>query len=148
MDDRQPLGVRRDVFEGRAEFQVDIGMVGDCAGEGGLQVGAVHHPIGGAGARGGSFSQRHAQKFAAGPRAHDRDRLRGHGAQLEPFGEAELDQHAAGIGGELQTGADFLEPLGLFQHDDAEAAGRERKRSRQSTYAGTGNDNGSGERHP
>jgi hypothetical protein len=48
----------------------------------------------------------------------------------------------------LQAGADFLEPLGLFQHDEAEAAGGERKRGRQTTYAGTGDDNRSGERHP
>ncbi len=59
-----------------------------------------------------------------------------------------LDKHAAGIGGELQSGADFLEALGLFQYDDAEAASGERQRGRQSTDAGTGDDDRSGERHP
>jgi len=48
----------------------------------------------------------------------------------------------------LQAGADFLEALGLFQHDDPEAAGRQRKRGRQATDPGTGDDNRSGERHP
>ena len=89
-----------------------------------------------------------SQEFAAGPRTHDRDRLRDDGAQLEPFGQAELDQHAARIGGELQARTDFLEALGLFQHDDAEAARRQRKRGRQATDSGTGDDNRSGERHP
>ncbi|MET3312298.1 hypothetical protein ABIF41_004139 [Bradyrhizobium japonicum] len=70
------------------------------------------------------------------------------GTQLEPFGQAEPDQHAARIGGELQARTDFLEALGFFQHDDTEAPGGQRKRGRQSTDSGSGNDNRSGERHP
>ena len=63
------------------------------------------------------------------------------------IGEAEIDQHAAGIGGELQAGARFGQPLGFFQHDDAEAVRGQRQRGRQSADARTCNDNGAGRRH-
>ena len=38
--------------------------------------------------------------------------------------------------------ADFLEPFGAFQNDDAEAAGGERKRGGKSPDARTSNDDG------
>ena len=86
--------------------------------------------------------------LAAGTRAHDRDGLWDDCAELEPLSQTEFDQHAAGIRGELQAGPDFLEPLGLFQYDDAKTVGGQRERSRQSSDSGTGDDNRPGEGHP
>jgi hypothetical protein len=51
-------------------------------------------------------------------------------------------QHAAGIGGELQAGAGFLEAFGLFENDDAKTLSRERKRRRQSSDPGTSDEDG------
>ena len=56
--------------------------------------------------------------------------------------KSEFDQHAAGVGRELQAGADFLEPLGLLEHDDAKALCGQRKRGRQSSDAGTSDEDG------
>jgi len=41
--------------------------------------------------------------------------------------KAEIDQGARGVGRELDAGARFLEPLRLFQDDDAKAVARERE---------------------
>ena len=60
----------------------------------------------------------------------------------QPRLQSEVDQHAAGVGRELQAGADFLEPLGFLQNDDAKALCRERKRRRQSSDAGTSDEDG------
>ena len=66
----------------------------------------------------------------------------------EPRLQAELDQDAAGIGRELQAGAGFLQPLGLFQHDDAKALCGERQRRRQSPDPGTSDDDGARDAPP
>ena len=58
----------------------------------------------------------------------------------QPLADAEIDQDARGIGRELDAGAGFLEPLGLFQHDDAKAVTRKRKRRRKPANAGAGDD--------
>jgi len=48
----------------------------------------------------------------------------------------------------LQTGTDFLQPLGLLHDDDAKAACRKRERGRQSSDSGTGYEDRSGNGHP
>ena len=40
----------------------------------------------------------------------------------QPLAEPERDQDARGVGRELDAGAGLLQPLGLFEHGDAEAA--------------------------
>ena len=45
-DHRQPFGMLGHVLELAAEPQLDIGMVVDVRLQRGLQVGAMHHPIG------------------------------------------------------------------------------------------------------
>jgi len=95
---RQSLGVRGHVLELAAEPQVDVRMLAHLRGQGGLQVGPVHHPIGGPGALAGGFAERHANDLAARPRAHDVDGLGRHGARAEPRPQAEVDQDSAGIG--------------------------------------------------
>ena len=69
LDHGQPPGMADDVFELAAEPQFDIGVVVDLGLQRGLQVGAVHHPIGGTGAgcrplrraAGGQFHRRFAR---------------------------------------------------------------------------------------
>ena len=46
----------------------------------------------------------------------------------QPLADAEIDQAARGIGRELDAGAGFLQPFGLFQYDDAKAVARQRQR--------------------
>ena len=65
LDHGQPPGVGDDVFELAAEPELDIGMVVDLGLQRRLQVGAVHHPIGGSGTQRGGFAQRQAGDFAA-----------------------------------------------------------------------------------
>ena len=62
------------------------------------------------------------------------------GAGGEPRLQAEVDQHAAGIGRKLQAGAGFLEALGLLQNDDAKTLRGQRQRRRQSSDPGAGDE--------
>ena len=112
-----------------------------------LQVGAVHHPIGRAGAKARGLAERQAGDLAAVARAHDADGVGRHGARRKPRLQAEFDQDAAGIGRKLQAGAGFFQPLGLFQHDDAKALRRKRQRRRQSSDPGTSDDDGARDGH-
>jgi hypothetical protein len=48
----------------------------------------------------------------------------------------EADQRARRIGGELDAGAGFFQALGLFKHDNTEAAARKRQGCGQPTDAG------------
>jgi len=107
-----------------------------------LQIGAMHHPIGRAGAKRGGFPKRQANDFPAAPRAHQADGIGRDRAMPKPWLQSELDQHAAGIGRELQAGAGFLEAVGLLKNDDAKALSRQRQRSRQSSDPGTSDEDG------
>ena len=140
--DGQPLGVGYDVFELAAEPQLDIGIVVDMGLQRRLQVGAMHHPVGRAGAKAGGLAERQAGDFAAAARAHDADGLGRDRARAQAILQSEIDQDAAGIGRQLQAGAGFLQPLGLFQNDDAKPLSGERQRRRQSADPGTGDDDG------
>ena len=61
--------------------------------------------------------------------------------------EPERDQHARRIGRELDAGAGLFQPLGLLEHDDAEAALRQRQRRGQPADPGAGDDDGARGRH-
>ena len=63
LDHRQSLGMRGDVLELAAEPQFDIGIVADRCRQRCLQVGAMHHPIGRAGAKGGGLAERQPGRF-------------------------------------------------------------------------------------
>ena len=128
------------VLELAAEPQLDVGIVVDLGLQRRLQIGAMHHPIGRAGAKRGGFAERQANHFTAASRAHQADGVGSDGARRKPRLQSQFDQHAAGIGRELQAGADFLEPLGLFKNDDAKSLCRERQRGRQSSDPGTGDE--------
>jgi len=137
-DHRQSLGVGGEVLELAAEPQFDIVMFPDFGLQRRLQIDAMHHPIGRAGGSRGGFAERQPNhSFAAAARAHQADGFRGDGAPGEGVPHVEIDQDAAGIGRELQPGADFLEPFGLLQDDDAKTFCRERQRGRQSPDPGT-----------
>ena len=147
LHDGQALGVLCHVLELTAEPQVDIGVIVDGGLQRGLQIGAMDHPVGSAGAEFGGLAERHPGDFAAGPRAQDVDGFRRDRAPRKRLFEPELDQDAAGVGRELDAGAGFLEPFGLFQHHDAKALCRKGQRRRQSPDPGAGNDDGSRQRH-
>ena len=65
LDHGQPLGVGGHVLELAAEPQLDVRMVVDLCLQRVLQIGAVHHPIGRAGAKAGGFAERQAGDLAA-----------------------------------------------------------------------------------
>ena len=130
------------VLELAAEPQLDIGMVVDLRLQRRLQVGAMHHPIGRAGGKGCGFAERQASQLAAAARAHQADGLRRDRAGSEPLPQSQRHQHAAGIGRQLQAGADLLQPLGLLENDDAKPLCGERQRGRQSSDPGTSDEDG------
>ena len=131
-----------DVLELAAKTKLDIRSHFNLSQKCCLQIGAVHHPIGRAGAEGRGFAKRQAADLAAGACAHDVDGVRHHRAPGKARLEPEIDQDAAGIGRELQAGAGFFQLLGLLQHDDAEAFFGERQGGRQSPDAGTSHEDG------
>ena len=61
----QPLGVGGHVLELAAKPQVDVRMVVDLRRQGGLQIGAVHHPIRRAGTKAGGLAERQPGDLAA-----------------------------------------------------------------------------------
>ena len=144
---RQSLGVRGDVLELAAEPQFDVRIVVDLGLQRCLQIGAMHHPIGGAGAEARGLAERQAGDLAAVARAHDVDGVGYHRGAGEPRLQAEFDQDAAGVGRELQAGAGLFQPFGLFHHDDAKAVGGQRQCRGQSSDPGTSDDDGARYRH-
>src|SRR5579883_2634544 len=106
----------------------------------------MNDPIGRAIALRGCLAQRYMRDLTAVPGAEHAHRRWRNDVWPQPITEAEIDQHASGIGRELDAGAGFLKPLGLFENDDTEAAARERQRRRQSADAGA-NDNDNARRH-
>ncbi len=107
-----------------------------------LQVAAVDHPIGGAPALRGGGGERRARQHARSPRAHHPQLLRRDRAALEALAQPERDQHACGIGRELNAGADLLQALRLLEHRDLESALRDRQRRGQSADARAGDEHG------
>ena len=85
LDHGQSLGMGGDILELAAEPQLDIGMVVDMGLQRRLQIGAMHHPIGRAGAQGGRFAERQPGDFAAASRAHDADGVGRDGASGQPW---------------------------------------------------------------
>ena len=67
LDHGHALGVRGHVLELAAEPQIDVGMIVDRGRQRRLQVGAMHHPIGRAGAQCGGLAERQAGDLAAAP---------------------------------------------------------------------------------
>ena len=58
----------------------------------------------------------------------------------EALAQAERDQHAGGVGPELDSGAGLFQLGGLLEHGDAQAGARQRQRRRQPRDAGAGDD--------
>ena len=52
--------------------------------------------------------------------------------RAQPVLQPEIDQDARSVGRELNAGAGFLEPFGLFQHDDAKPVAGKGERGSQS----------------
>jgi len=75
----------------------------------------------------GGRAERHAHDFAAAAAVEHAQRLRRDHVRPQLIAKAEIDQGARGVGRELDAGARFLEPLRLFQDDDAKAVARERE---------------------
>jgi hypothetical protein len=107
-----------------------------------LQIGAMHHPIGSAGASAGGFAERQSRDFATASRAHDADGIGRDGTAGKLRLQSKFDQHAAGIGGELKTGAGFFQALGFLKDDDAKTLSRQRERGCQSSDPGTSDEDG------
>ena len=131
-----------DVLELATEPQLDIGIVIDVGLQRALQIGAMHHPIRRAGAKRGGFAKRHANDLTAASRAHQADGIGRDRAMRKPRLQPELDQHATGIGRQLQAGAGFLEAFGFFENDDAKTSCRKGERGRQSSDPGTSDEDG------
>lgn len=84
--------------------------------------------------------KRHADDFlSAGGIEHVHGGRRD-GVRPQAVGETEINQNVRSVGRELNAGAGFLEPLGLFQYDDAKSIVRQRKSGGQAPNSGPGND--------
>ncbi len=142
LEDGQSLGMGDHVFELPTQPQLDIGIVIDMGLQRPLQVGAMHDPIGRAGAKRGGLAKRQTNDFTAASRAHQADGVGRDSAMPKPRLQPELDQHATGIGRELQAGASFLEAFGFFEKDDAKAPARKREGGGQSSDPGTSDEDG------
>ncbi len=96
----------------------------------------MYYPIGGAGTGARGLAKRQPDDFAAASRAHDADGFGGYGARGQSRLQPEINQHAAGIGRELQSSASLFKPFGLFKDNDTKPAGCQRQRCRQSSDPG------------
>jgi hypothetical protein len=139
---RHAVAVELEVVNPRAETQRDGGIGADRFEQRRLQVAAVDHPIGGAAALRGAGGERRARQHARSPRAHHPQLLRRDRAALKSLAQPERDQHARGIGRELNAGADLREVLRLLEHRDRKSALRDRQRRGQSADARAGDEHG------
>ncbi len=87
-----------EILELAAEPQFDVGGVADLALQRRLQIGPMHDPIGRVFFEGPGVGKRNAGYLTAASRAHQADGLGRHGAGGKPSPQAEVNQHAAGIG--------------------------------------------------
>ena len=120
-----------------AEPQRDVALRPRGIGEHRLQVAAVESPVGRAVAPLGVGAERNAHDLAAGAAGHHPDRLRGHDMRREGVAQAERDEHAAGIGRQLQAGAGLFQLFRLFQDRDAQAPAHHGQCRGQPADAGT-----------
>src|SRR5487761_1376045 len=119
-----------EIFHAHAELERDIALLRYGGEEHGLQVAAMDDPIGRTVAL-LRLAERDADDFAAGAADQDAQRRRRDHMRPQPLANAEIDQAARAIGRQLDAGAGFRKPLGLFQDGDAEAAARQRPRRRK-----------------
>jgi len=80
----------------------------------------MKHPIGRASPKRGGFAERQVSYFSTALRAHQADGVGDHGTCREPVLQSQFDQHAAGVGRELQAGADFRQ-MAIAHSSDSRA---------------------------
>ena len=107
-----------------------------CADKRGLQVAAMDDPVGRAVTRRGRLPEWHAHDFAAALGVENAQRRGLDHLRPQSLFQPEIDQRARCVRRELNAGAGFLKPLGLFQHDDAKTAARQRQSRGQPADAG------------
>ena len=127
------------IFHALAELDRNVELPGEGGRECRLQIATMDDPKRRAIAMFG-VAKRHTHDFASGRGTEYAQRRRCDRERAQPILKPEINQNARGIGRELEAGAGFLEPLGLFQYDDAKTVARERERGGQSADAGAGND--------
>ena len=98
----------------------------------------MNHPVGRAVTLFCSLTERQAHDLASACCVHDPQRRGRDGKRPQPVLKAKLNQYTRCVGGELNPGAGFLEPFGLFQYADAKAAVRQRQRRSEPANAGAG----------
>jgi hypothetical protein len=133
------VGMQDEILDPRAEPKRDIGVRAHRVDQRRLQVAAMDRPVRRAVARFDGLPERDVCKVAAA-HGHDRDRVGRDGEISQPVLQPEREQHARGVGRELDAGPDIGEGFGLLQERDAEARLRERQRRGQSADAGACDD--------
>ncbi len=124
-----------EILHAHAELERNIELLRNRGGERGLQIAAMDDPVRRAIAL-RRLAERDAHDFASAPPDEHAQGCRRDHMRPQPLADAEIDQDARGVGRELDAGAGFRKPLGLFQHDDAEAIARKCKRRRKPANAG------------
>ena len=136
----ETIGVGRKVLDAGRELDCDVLRLLRGIGERYLQVAAMDRPIGRAIAALGVRPERNTHDLVARAAGHHADRLRRNHQGREALAQAERDQHAGGIGSELNSGAGLFQSSGLLEHGDAQAGARQRQRRRQPRDPGAGDD--------
>ncbi len=90
----------------------------------------MNNPVGSAVARRSRVAQRNGAEHRTRAGAHDVNGLGDDQLRREGRFEPEADENPAGVRGKLKPGTGFFEPLGFFQHHDADAFGRKGKSGR------------------
>ena len=136
----ETVDVGREILDAGGELDRDVLRILRGIGERRLQIAAMDRPIGCAIALLGVRPKRNAHDLVARAAGHHADRLRRNHRGREALAQAERDQHARGIGTELNSGAGLFQLGGLLEHGDAQAGARQRQRRRQPRDAGAGDD--------
>ena len=138
--DGHAVAVSDEILHAHAELDGDVEMLRDGGHQHRLQVAAMDRPIGRAVALRSGLAERHAHDFAAARGVQDAHRRRRDDVRPQLLFEPQRDQHPRRIGRELDPRAGLLEPLGLFQDDDAKAVADQSERRGQAADAGAGHD--------
>ena len=111
----------RETIDPHAELNADVLVCARSIEQDGLQIASVQDPIGRAKPR-GCLLKRNADNFMAIVGAQNANRLWNHGSRAQPIAQTEVDQDATGVGGQLDAGARFVQPLRLIKQDHAKSS--------------------------
>ena len=145
--DRDAALVEGKVLDPDAEAKDDVGIGAHGVDQHRLQVAAMDHPIGRAIAFRSGGAERRARQHPRRARVDYAEFFGSNDVALQVVAQAECNQDARGVGGELDAGPDLFQALRLLEHGDAKSMACEGQGRSETADARAGDEDGARGRH-